>query len=239
MKSKKGIAKNLILYSILAVLIVCFLSIYLYVINNSGLVDFTPIDRIVYNFVCDVFKPFEKFLLFITYFGKEVIIIFSIVLIFANLISLKFRKVNNIKVFMINTFVPAVAALGTYLVNDMLKEVIKRQRPICNNIITETSYSFPSGHSSTSACFYFILLIIICKLLNNYIDNNSEKKKVVLIKILKIFLMVAMTLMPFIIALSRIYLGVHYFTDIVCGLIFGSIIFIILYNIYDNLIKKI
>lgn len=239
MKTKKGIAKSIILYVLLAVLMICFFSIYFYVINNSGLVDFTPFDRTVYNFIYDNFKPFEKFLLFITYFGKEVIIIFSILLIIANLISLKFRKVNNIKVFLINTFVPAIAALGTYLVNDILKEVIKRQRPICNNIISETSYSFPSGHSSTSACFYFILLIIICKLLNNYIDNNSEKKKVVLIKIVKVILMIVMPLMPFIIALSRIYLGVHYFTDVVCGLIFGSIIFIILYNIYDNLIKKI
>ena len=232
MKSKKKMAKNICLYTLLILLIVCFISIYYYVINNNGLYDFTPIDRTVYDYVISNVLIDKNIFIYISYFGKEIIIGFSLILILFNLIYMKFKNIENKKLYLANTIMPAVAALGVYLLNDVFKNCVQRYRPLVSTIVTERSYSFPSGHSATSAAFYFMLLIIICKLLNNYIDNNNDRKRIIFAKVLKIISLIIIPLMPFLIAFARIALGVHYFTDVVCGLIFGSIIFIILYKIY-------
>lgn len=94
----------------------------------------------------------------------------------------------------------------------LLKNTVDRLRPL-NALIVETDYSFPSGHSAIAVAFYGFLTFILlqkCK-------NRGQKIVIVTLAILLIFL----------IGISRLYLGVHYATDIIGGYVVGGSVLII------------
>ena len=101
------------------------------------------------------------------------------------------------------------------LLNFIIKNIIQRPRPIEHRLIDETGYSFPSGHSMVSMAFYGYLIYII----NKYVDN----------KIIKIISTIALTILIILIGMSRIYLGVHYTSD-VCGGFCVAISYLMLYT---------
>lgn len=110
------------------------------------------------------------------------------------------------------------------ILNQLLKHIIQRPRPTEHRIIDETGYSFPSGHSMVSMAFYGFLIYLIYQ----YIEN----------KYWKYFLCVILSVLILFIGISRIYLGVHYPSDVVGGFCF-SIAYLILYiNIIKNQIEK-
>lgn len=102
----------------------------------------------------------------------------------------------------------------------ILKAIFARERPVDISLIDEYGYSFPSGHSLTSMAIYGFIIYMI------YISKLSKKSKIFLITIFSILI--------FIVGFSRIYLGVHFFTDVIGGFTF-SISYLI---IYINLIKE-
>ena len=93
-------------------------------------------------------------------------------------------------------------AIATIL-NVLLKNILQRPRPIEYRIIDESGYSFPSGHSMISMAFYGFIIYLIYK----YVKN--KKVKYTSISILSILI--------FAIGISRIYLGVHYTSDVLAG----------------------
>ena len=101
------------------------------------------------------------------------------------------------------------------ILNILLKNIIQRPRPTEFRLIDETGYSFPSGHSMVSMAFYGFLIYLIYK----YIKN--EKLKWILIAILSILILF--------IGISRIYLGVHYTSDVIGGFLI-SISYLIIYT---------
>lgn len=107
------------------------------------------------------------------------------------------------------------------LINQLLKNIVKRPRPIGYRLIKIGGYSFPSGHAMVSMGFYgyLLYLTIVC------IENKKQKRIIATILILIITL----------VGISRIYLGVHYCSDIITGYSI-SIIYLI---IYTKLLKKI
>ena len=105
------------------------------------------------------------------------------------------------------------------LLNQLLKRIIQRQRPEGYRLITENGYSFPSGHSMVSMAFYGFIIYLIWKLVKN------KKIKYLETGILGIFI--------FLIGFSRIYLGVHYASDVVGGFAI-SIAYLIMFT---NIIK--
>ena len=104
------------------------------------------------------------------------------------------------------------------LLNQSLKFTFQRPRPELN-ILNATGYSFPSGHAMVNAGFYGFLmyLIVISKISKPY----------------KLILCTLFTILILLIGVSRVYLGVHYITDVIAG-IFFSIIYLI---IFIDLIK--
>jgi undecaprenyl-diphosphatase len=147
----------------------------------------------------------------ITNLGDTFIIITGIIICF-----LLFRK----KVYPI---LITSNILGVVLINQTLKHLIMRPRPDFLHLVEETGFSFPSGHSMAAFGFYgyFIYLINISKL--------NKKIKVILTSILSIIILL--------IGLSRVYLGVHYISDVVAGFIMSFIYILIFTTITKKYLK--
>lgn len=89
-----------------------------------------------------------------------------------------------------------------------LKEFIGRTRPsVVTHLLEEKSLSFPSGHSMMSAIVYLTQATLLSKL------EKNRKAKIYIISIA--------LLLTFLIGISRIYIGVHYPTDVLAGWIAG------------------
>lgn len=105
------------------------------------------------------------------------------------------------------------------VLNQILKRILQRPRPTEFRIIEETGYSFPSGHSMVSMAFYGYLIYLCLKYINN--------------KYLKWSLTVALSVLIGTIGVSRIYLGVHYTSDVLGGFLI-SIAYLIIYIMVVN-----
>ncbi len=108
------------------------------------------------------------------------------------------------------------------LFNVLLKNIFKRQRPDIHRLITENSYSFPSGHSMGAFIFYGAIAYIIL--------HYAHKKAA------KTFGIVLMAVFILLIGTSRVYLGVHYPSDVIGGYSAGGawlMICIIVFRYYE------
>jgi len=106
------------------------------------------------------------------------------------------------------------------ILNITLKQILQRPRPNELRFINEDGYSFPSGHSMISAAFYGLIIYLIHK----YIKNKYTKWMLTII----LFILVVG------IGISRIYLGVHYTSDVLAGFMVAILYLII----YITIIKK-
>jgi len=98
----------------------------------------------------------------------------------------------------------AITMVGASLLNMSLKLAFKRPRPIpFFDLWAPESYSFPSGHALTSCCFFGAFAAI----LSARIDSRR----------VRMIVWIVATTMFLLIGLSRIYLGVHYTTDVIAG----------------------
>jgi membrane-associated phospholipid phosphatase len=97
---------------------------------------------------------------------------------------------------------------GGSLLDILLKHFFHRQRPVLENpLVTLSSYGFPSGHTMGSTIFYGLLALLVAH------STRSWPRRIL-----------AGCLAAFIIALiglSRIYLGAHYFTDVIGAIAIG------------------
>lgn len=100
-------------------------------------------------------------------------------------------------------------ALSSVLIMFGLKLLFNRHRPLIPLLEPASGLSFPSGHAFMSVCFYGLLMIIIWR----------EERPHPVLKWTLLLLVVALLLC---IGFSRIYLRVHYFTDVVAGFCIGS-----------------
>lgn len=97
---------------------------------------------------------------------------------------------------------------GAAFLNWVLKHLFVRARPDLFRLVSETGYSFPSGHAMVSLCFYGILAYIIGRRL-------SGRSRQIFLYLFTGGLVVS-------IGFSRIYLGVHYPSDVAAGYIAGG-----------------
>lgn len=165
-------------------------------------------DLIIYNFIISFKNDFlTNFLKVITLFGGEYIIL---------LITFSFLFIKN-KKFFLSLFIDMILIV---LFNYFLKLIFLRERPIDLMIINETGYSYPSGHSMVAVSFYGFILFLIWKM-------NIKKVYKYLFSFVIVLLMI-------LIGISRIYLGVHFPSDVIGGYSI-SLCYLI---VYISLIRK-
>ena len=106
------------------------------------------------------------------------------------------------------------------LMNQGLKIIFQRPRPIGFRLIEISGYSFPSGHAMVSTAFYGLIIYLSYKLIKN--------------KLIKTILIITNILIITLIGLSRVYLGVHYCSDVIVGTSISLIYLIIFIRIIDK-----
>lgn len=167
-------------------------------------------DIVGYDIVSKLFKfnvstPIAKF---ITNFGGAIFVISLTTILF---FVIKDKKIG----------ISIITNLGIVtILNQIIKFIMQRPRPTEFRIIEETGYSFPSGHSMVSLAFYGYLIYLIYK----YINNKHLKRTLIII----------LSVLICIIGVSRIYLGVHYTSDVLGGFLISFAYLII----YIELVNK-
>jgi undecaprenyl-diphosphatase len=96
-----------------------------------------------------------------------------------------------------------IVVIGTPLINRMLKQLFHRARPDLHRLIEIGGYSFPSGHAMSAFAVYGILTFLLWRHIPTRLGRTA------LIMISSIFILM--------IGASRVYLGVHYPSDIIGG----------------------
>ena len=100
------------------------------------------------------------------------------------------------------------AAVGAGVLNKTIKYIFRKPRPSFEHLVVQGGYSFPSGHAMGSTIMYGGLLVVLF-----YLVKSKG------IRTLFALLFVGLILL---IGISRIYLGVHYPSDIIGGYSLGS-----------------
>lgn len=117
----------------------------------------------------------------------------------------------------------ALSMILSGVLNPLLKNIFDRERPTLLRLIDITGFSFPSGHAMGSCAFFGSLAILI-----KYHSNSSFKPYFIGMCIFTVLM----------ISSSRVYLGVHYPTDIIAGVIGGAVCILlsqlILNKVIDN-----
>lgn len=170
--------------------------------------DSLVIDTKVYSFISDniMSDGITSVLKVITELGGVAFIVLAGVLIF-----MFCKKIRWVVTFDL---------VGVTLINQVIKHIVRRPRPNVLRLVEEDGYSFPSGHSMVSMAFYGIIIYLVYKNVTN--------------KYLKWTLIALLSLLILSIGFSRIYVGVHYFTDVVGGFLLGLAYLIIYINIYNK-----
>ncbi len=207
-KTKEFIKKNL-KWIILFICLIGFLALAEDVFNKEIMNGDIIGYKIISTFlISDFTTPIAKF---ITNFGGA---IFLLVLAITLFILIKNKKIG------FSIFLNLVIIT---MLNQLLKRILQRPRPTEFRIIEETGYSFPSGHSMISMAFYGYLIYLIYK----YVKN----------KYLKWISIIILSILICSIGISRIYLGVHYTSDVLGGF-FISISYLVIYiSLVNRLLK--
>jgi len=101
------------------------------------------------------------------------------------------------------------ALVGSWTMNEILKRAFHRARPDIVKLIKVTGYSFPSGHAMVSFAFYGILAYLM------WLNIRTKP--------LKYFSILFCSFLILAIGISRIYLGVHYPSDVLAGFAAGGL----------------
>lgn len=144
----------------------------------------------------------NNFFIFITNFGSiEYVCFFAVILS----VILIYKKKYNYLISLITLLTGAGILVFT------IKDVVKRARPeIMNAVIPENGFSFPSGHTFLSLVFYGLLTYFIFKNVKNIF--------------LKALTLVIGAKLILVISFSRIYLGVHWTSDVIASFLLASVL---------------
>ena len=187
---------------------VLFTIITFFIFNNQ----INHLDTLVHSYILGIRnKNLTSILLTITNISSAyALIVLSILL----LIIIKEKKI------------PLLITLNlicSYALNAFAKVIFTRPRPIGINLIEESGFSYPSGHSMVSMAYYGFIAYLIYKKQKN--------------KLIKTIIIISLLLTILLVGFSRIYLGVHYLSDVIGGFLL-SIVYLMIFIKYSKIEKK-
>ena len=159
-------------------------------------------DNYIYNLIHGISNKYlDIFFKYFTHIGD------TIPVILIALVIVCFLKKQKDRIHLVSSLITTVSF------NQILKHIIMRPRPpMERRLIKQGGFSYPSGHSMISLCLYgFLIYLVVTKIKN---------------KKLKIFLTILLSIMVLLVGISRIYVGVHYPSDVIGGFLLSLVILI-------------
>src|SRR6185369_11844603 len=109
----------------------------------------------------------------------------------------------------LGAFQMLAASVGAGILTLVTKDIIERTRPeVGQRLITVSGFSYPSGHSLSTSALYLTIAIIA----GRYVEHSGARAAI----------FVAVSVVVIMVGASRVYLGVHYATDVVSGISLGA-----------------
>ncbi|WP_295620666.1 phosphatase PAP2 family protein [uncultured Methanobrevibacter sp.] len=193
--------------SIIALTILVIIWIFLI---KTHLID--GFDSSIYNMIAPYINDnLTSIFKSLTFFGGGLFT--SAFCILALIISFILKK-RNIGLFIF------CSGLINKIITDIIKIIVQRPRPEILRLVHETSYSFPSGHTGASVTLSGALIFLILK-------SNLNRN-------IKIILTIPLAILPILIAISRVYLGVHYSSDVIGAAMIATILLLIEISIIEK-----
>lgn len=124
----------------------------------------------------------------------------------------------------INTIINIINLISVFLLSQLFKLIFRRPRPTGEFLTNASGFSYPSGHTMVSFAFFTFIAYALSERLNN--------------KLLKLIIKIGTPILILLIGFSRIYLGVHYLTDIIAGYLMGMAYLMIFLTIREKNKKK-
>ena len=197
-------SKKIIVLSIIALIIVMLVGPQ---VKNSA--DGILFDKIIMDYIHNNTNPLGVSIMkFISLLGSPSFFLSVVLSIFVYLLMNKKRR--NAKLILLSV-------VGSFFLNASLKNIFTRIRPLNYMLIKYGGYSFPSGHSMVSMSFYTTLTYIL-------LQNVKDKKT-------RTFMWIGNFVIIGLVGFSRLYLGVHWPTDVIVGFSLGFIFFVIIKSI--------
>lgn len=114
--------------------------------------------------------------------------------------------------------------LGSTILNEILKTVFHRARPTIHRIVDANGFSFPSGHSMAAFSLYGVIAFLLWRHLSTSLGRG-------LLILFSIFMIIM-------IGVSRIYLGVHYPSDVLGGFLASGCLLAVSIWFYQRYMEK-
>jgi len=175
---------------------------------------YVNIDQIILNFFVNIRAEWLTFLMLIITYSGSYMIVSGLTLL--SIISFYIHK-HAARILPL-----LVSVCGSSITTFILKNIFYRARPI-EALYLETDSAFPSGHATIAIALYGFLFYTIWKH-----DKHYLKKPFI------VFLSAIIIL----IGISRLYLGVHYITDILVGYTVGSIWLFLSIKLHKYLLRR-
>ena len=152
-------------------------------------------------------------MLFITFLGKHQFLIPANLLLIFLFLSVSAYTWFSIRV--------AAIALSSLALMFLLKYLFRRKRPLAPLLKAARGLSFPSGHAIMAVTFFGMLIYIVV----HTVDNSLAR----------FLLITGLVILIFLIGFSRVYLRVHYPSDVIAGFIIGTVWLLISLSVLHRL----